>query len=165
MAGVTFNFLTKEPIGDCPDALARVWSVQHWVNTLDRVKQATLREQSQDQQVFDLHFDAGGETVDKVTVLRTRSEHRISVKHLVPPPGIDALSGAWWVDPEQPDTLYASRQMTMSPEQATVARARNVQKILRENITALLRDTTLETSVQVAMPVQKAQDTLLRKEA
>lgn len=164
MASVTFNFITKEPVGDCPDALARVWSVQHWVNTLERVKQATLREQSQDQQVFDLHFDAGGETVDKVTVLRTRSEHRISVKHLVPPPGIDTLSGAWWVDPKQPDTLYASRQMTMSPEQATVTRARNVQKILRENITALLRKSTPKTTVQVAMPTEHLDATRQSKE-
>lgn len=138
MSDVTFNFLTKEPIGNCSDALERVWSVSHWVNTLDRVKQAYLQEESDDRQLLELQFDSGGETVDKVTVLRTRTEDCIQVVHLVPPPGIDALSGAWWVDPQFPDTLYASRRMTMTPEQATVTRARNVCQILRENMSALL---------------------------
>lgn len=147
MASVTFNFLTKEPIGNCPDALERVWSVQHWVSTLDRVKYASVQRESSDRQLFELHFDADSEKVDKVTVLRTRECDCIQVEHLVPPPGIDALSGAWWIDPEHPDMLYASRQMTMSAEQATVTRARKVHQILRENIVALLRQPMPKTDV------------------
>jgi hypothetical protein len=134
--------LTKEAISDCPDALDRIWSVEHWVNALDRVKYAALEEETPNHQLFELHFDAGGETIDKVMVARTRSKDRISVEHIVTPPGVERLTGAWWVEPETPGMLYAHRQMSMMAEYATAARARLIYTLLRENIVALLKNPT-----------------------
>jgi hypothetical protein len=138
MPEAAFNFIASREIDDREAALARVWSVDHWAKTLGRVRSIRVREETEDQQIFELEFDAGNATVDKVTVRRVRAGQSIWVEHIVPPPGIVALKARWWVESEGPPRLYVRRKITMSQAAATPKKLRNIYRILGETLTDLL---------------------------
>lgn len=138
MRNATFNFMTKAQTRDRSVAMQRIWDLDNWLSTLDRVKKIKIRNDSSTEQLFELHFDAGRDQPDVVLVRRTRTENRITVEHLIPPPGIVSLSAAWWVTADGPATVYAHRKITMEEGQATPDALRNIQSILTANLAALI---------------------------
>ncbi|KKN57122.1 hypothetical protein LCGC14_0565390 [marine sediment metagenome] len=138
MQNATFNFMTKAQTCDRSIALEQIWDLDHWLSKLDRVKKIKIRSNSNDEQLFELHFDAGRDQPDVVLVRRTSTENRITVDHLIPPPGIVSLSAAWWVTADGPPTVYAHRKITMKEGQATPDTLRNIQSILNSNLAALI---------------------------
>jgi len=152
MPEAAFNFIASREIDDREAALARIWSVDHWIKTLGRVRSIRVREETEDRQIFELEFDAGNATVDEVIVRRTRDSQCIWVEHIVPPPGIAALKARWWVEPEGHPRLYVHRKITMSQAAATPEKLRNIYRILRETITALLATPLLEEASAPSLP-------------
>lgn len=138
MQDATFNFMTKAQTLDRSWAMERIWDLDNWLSTLDRVKQIKVRSDSSEEQLFELHFDAGRDQLDVVLVRRTRSKNRITVDHLIPPPGIVSLSATWWVTADGPPTVYAHRKITMAEGHATPDALRNIQSILNANLAALI---------------------------
>lgn len=116
----------------------RIWSLEHWLNALERVCSIQRLEESAYRQRFILHFDAGRPTPDQVEVERTRSDSRISVTHRIPPPGIQSLSAEWWTEAEYPGILFVCRRMLMDEAVYSPAMARNMFGLLRENIDKLI---------------------------
>ncbi|MEO9820938.1 MAG: hypothetical protein ABJQ34_13690 [Paracoccaceae bacterium] len=141
MQDATFNFMTKAATEDRMLAMEQIWDLDHWLSALERVKKVNVRSESEDEQLFELYFDAGREKADVVLVRRTRAKNRITVEHLIPPPGIVSLYATWWVTEEGPPMVYAHRKITMENGQATPDALRKVQFILKENLAALILPT------------------------
>ena len=138
MQDATFNFMTKAQTFDRSVAMERIWDLDVWLSTLDPVKKINIRSNSNEEQLFELHFDAGRSQPDVVLVRRTRIKNRITVEHLIPPPGIVSLSAVWWVTTDGPPIVYAHRKITMKEGQATPDTLRNIQSILNANLAALI---------------------------
>lgn len=137
MSEVCLNILTKQRVPKGVDPLMRIWSLDHWLSALDRVCGIQRLEESADRQCFILHFDADRSEPDRVEVERTRSDSRISVTHRIPPPGIQSLSAEWWTEAEHPGILFVCRRIIMDEAVYSPVMARNMFRLLRENIVKL----------------------------
>lgn len=138
MSDLCLNLVTKQKVPLGVEPLALIWSLDHWVSTLDRVCDIRCLEESAVKQRFILHFDAGRSEPDCVEVERRRFDNRICVIHLVPPPGINALSADWWTETESPGVLFACRRMLLDENTYSPAMARSMFGLLRENIDRLI---------------------------
>ena len=139
MSEVCLNLLTKINVPINFDPLDKIWSLEHWVNSLDRVRQIKCKDSSDIYQRFSLLFNADLSTPDLVEVERFRRENEIEVIHLVPPPGIKALSAKWWIEKEEKRVLFARRKLLIDESIYTPALAIKMFNLLRENIENLMR--------------------------
>lgn len=137
--GVCLNLLTKIPVAEGLDPLARIWSLDHWLASLDRVLSVKTLINEATHQRFELIFDAGHREADHVVVERFYRKNSIEVIHLVAPPGIKALTAEWWVDENQDNVLFAKRKILIDEDKYTPVLAKKMFVLLRENIEALLR--------------------------
>lgn len=138
MSDLCLNLVTRQQVPFGVEPLALIWSLEHWVNTLDRVCGLRCLEESAIRQRFILHFDAGRSEPDCVEVERHRFDNLIRVTHRVPPPGIHSLSADWWTEAEHPGVLFACRRMLLDENAYSPAMARNMFGVLRENIERLM---------------------------
>ena len=138
MSEVCLHLLTKIEVACGEDALARIWSINNWVRSVDRVVDLDMKLDCDTEQCFTLVFDGGRETLDQVDVQRFRAENEIRVVHKVPPPGIQSLTALWWTEPEHDKWLFVRRTMLMDREAYSADRTRQMFALLRENLTKLL---------------------------
>lgn len=138
MSEVCLNLLTKIEYSEHIDPLERIWSLDHWCKSLDRVKGILKKEDVIDYQRFELIFDAGRDQPDHIEVERFRRQNEIEVNHITPPPGINALSAKWWVSPEQGNILFAKRKIFLDSSAYTPILARNMFFLLRTNLEKLI---------------------------
>ncbi|EOC5340564.1 TPA: hypothetical protein RUZ21_003548 [Vibrio cholerae] len=122
--------------------LDRIWSLENWQKSLNRVQQVIQKKSSDEYQRFELVFDAGLPTPDLVEVERYRRDEEIEVIHLVPPPGIKSLSAKWWVENEDQARLFARRKVLIDESEYTPEQARKMFRILRENMEYLMGSNT-----------------------
>ncbi len=144
MAQATFNFLTKARTGSRARALERIWNLETWLATVPRVLSVDVVVDEPALQTFELQFDAGNDVPDEVMVRRQRLDNEITVEHLVPPPGVEALKASWWVCDDGPAIVYAHRQIVLKEGQASAAKLRQIQAILKENLVSLIGPDTRE---------------------
>lgn len=138
MADVCLNLLTKIEYSKQIDPLENIWSLQHWCKSLDRVKAIYIKEETPNYQRFELFFDADRDQPDCVEVERFRCENEIEVKHIIPPPSINALSAKWWVCPEQGNILFVKRKILIDSSAYTPVLARKMFFLLRANLEKLI---------------------------
>lgn len=138
MSELCLNLLTKQRVRHGVEPLALIWSLDHWLGSLERVCGIQRIEESAVRQRFILHFDADRPEADRVEVERTRTDSRISVIHLIPPPGIQALSADWWTEAEYPGILFVCRRMLIDEAAYTPTMARKMFGLLRENVGKLM---------------------------
>jgi hypothetical protein len=138
MADVCLNLLTKIEYSEQIDPLENIWSLQHWCKNLDRVKAISKKEETQNYQRFELIFDADRDQPDCVEIERFRRKNEIEVKHIIPPPGIHALSAKWWICPEQGNILFAKRKILIDASAYTPVLARKMFFLLRANLEKLI---------------------------
>lgn len=134
----TFNFITKAPTVSRARAMERIWCLETWLATVPRVQCVEVLIDKPALQLFELQFDAGNDVPDEVMVRRVRQGNKITVEHLVPPPGVKTLKASWWVCDTGPATVYAHRQIVLKDGQATAAKLRQIQSILKENLACLV---------------------------
>ena len=139
MSEICLNLLTRLEIDGTFDPLDRIWSLEHWFNSLDRVRHVDCQQESNDYQRFELWFDAGITEPDRVQVERFRRDREIEVVHLVPPPGIKALSARWWTDVTQTGLIFARRKVLIDEASYSPALAQKMFTLLRENLQTLMR--------------------------
>jgi len=138
MDELCLNLLTRVRVSAGLDPLERIWSLEHWLASLDRVKAVTCHADLPDYQSFCLVFDAGRSTPDRVEVERFRRDKEIEVVHRVPPPGIQALSALWWTEEDQGNVLFAKRKILLDEKAYSPAVACKMFGMLRENLEKLL---------------------------
>ena len=138
MSDICLNLLTRFELTDDVDPLDRIWSLEHWIRSLDRVQGVDCQHDCNDYQRFELLFDAGLSQPDRVQVERFRRDREIEVVHLVPPPGIKALSARWWTDATQAGLIFARRKVLIDHADYTPALARKMFTLLRENLQKLM---------------------------
>ena len=138
MTEMCLHLLTKMEIDDEGDPLDRIWRIDNWINSLDRVIDIHVSLNEAYRQRFSLTFDAGRKIPDQVEVERIRTESAIQVNHLVPPPGIKSLSAIWWCEVNKKKELFARRTMLMDQHNFSSDRVRQMFYILRENLTMLV---------------------------
>ncbi len=142
MSDICLNLVTCMVIPEGLRPLDRIWSLEHWQKSLNRVQRVVQKKSSDEYQRFELVFDAGLLTPDLVEVERYRREKEIEVTHLVPPPGIKELSAKWWVESKNQDRIFARRKVIIDESEYTPAKARKMFRILRENMEFLMRSDT-----------------------
>lgn len=135
---VCLHLLTKVDVPRESDPLDQVWSIDNWISSLDRVIDINVSLDSEHRQLFLLTFDAGRDVPDQVEVERIRTKSAIQVKHLVPPPGLNALSALWWCEESAKKELFARRTIVMDQCNFSEDKARHMFRILRENILKLV---------------------------
>lgn len=137
MAELSLSLLTRQAVKPGSSPLVQIWSLDHWLNSLDRVCGIRRISVNAERQHFILQFDAGRAKPDQVEVERLRLPDRIRVIHRVPPPGVLALSAQWWTEATHPDVLFASRNLLVDEDAYSPAMARSMFALLRENLNKL----------------------------
>ncbi len=138
MTEVCLHLLTKTEVPGTGDPLDRIWLIDNWVKSLDRVLDVKIWIDEGHKQRFTLTFDSGRDTPDQVEVERIRTESVIQVNHIVPPPGIRALSAVWWHEAGAEKRLFARRTILMDQRDYSADKARHMFGILRENLLKLV---------------------------
>lgn len=138
MPDICLNLLTKQNfcLGSSP--LEKLWPLDNWLNNLKRVCGINLIFENATRQHFILYFDTGRAEPDRVEVERIRMSEKIKVVHLVPPAYLLALSGEWWIEASHPGILFVSRRILIEEALYTPEIAREMFKLLRENLTILM---------------------------
>ncbi|WP_045959223.1 hypothetical protein [Xenorhabdus poinarii] len=137
MPDLCLNLITKQNVAPGSDPLAKIWSLDHWLNTLDRVCDIDRISESATRQHFILFFNANRSEPDRVEVERVRSDNRICVTHLIPPPNVLALNAEWWTENTHPNVLFANRRLLIEEDTYSPDIARKMFALLRENMDRL----------------------------
>lgn len=135
---VCLHLLTKMVVPADSDPIERIWSIDNWVASLDRVIDIRVSLDSDLRQRFTLTFDAGRDVSDLVEVERIRTAAEIEVTHLVPPPGIKTLSARWWCEGISKKEVFARRTIVMDKGSYSADKAIHMFRILRENLLKLV---------------------------
>lgn len=138
MSEVCLNLLTKIQFSPKIDPLERIWSLEHWSKSLDRVKNISRKNESNNYQRFEMVFDAENDVYDCIEIERFRHKNEIEVYHLVPPPNINHLTAKWWIDPEQGNYLFAKRKILLDSSVYTPILAQKMFLLLRANLEKLV---------------------------
>lgn len=138
MSEVCLHLLTKVNVPRGSDPLDQIWCIDNWISSLDRVLDINVSLDSEHRQLFSLTFDAGRDVPDCVEVERIRTESAIQVKHLVPPPGIKALSAIWWCEENEKKEIFVRRTILMDKNNFSAEKARHMFVILKENLFKLV---------------------------
>lgn len=138
MTDLCLNIMTKICVPVASDSLDQIWLIDNWIESLDRVLDVKVWVDDGRHQRFSMTFDAGRNTPDQIEVERIRTESAIRVTHIVPPPGIRALSAVWWQMAGVDEQLFARRTILMDQCDYTEKKARHMFGLLRENLIKLL---------------------------
>ncbi|QHM73999.1 hypothetical protein [Mixta intestinalis] len=137
MNKLSLTLLTRAEVPEGCDPLALIWDLDNWKNSLSRVRDIRLVSSTATYQHFFMLFEAGYDQPDTVEIERWFSDSVITVKHLVPPPGILSLEADWWVDDVIPSQLFSRRKIILEESAYSPSLAKKMFLILRENITSL----------------------------
>jgi len=138
MDEVCLHLLTKVDVPIKSDPLDKIWSIDNWIASLNRVIDVNVYLDNAQRQLFLLTFDAGRDVPDQVEVERIRTRNVIQVKHLVPPPGLKALSALWWCEENAKKELFARRTIVMDKCNFSNEKTMRMFRILRENTLKLV---------------------------
>ncbi|WP_348988850.1 hypothetical protein [Xenorhabdus sp. SGI240] len=141
MSDLCLSLMTKRNVVPGSDPLAQIWSLEHWISTLNRVCHINRISESATRQHFILHFDAGRPDPDRVEVERVRSDDRICVTHIIPPPNVLALSAEWWIEHTHPNVIFAKRCLLIEENVYSPNVARKMFVLLSENVDRLTGQT------------------------
>ncbi|GAA4666764.1 hypothetical protein [Bartonella pachyuromydis] len=140
MSEICLSFLTRQKTSLKGNILDKIWSLDNWLSTLERVHNVQIISENSTYQHFILYFDADNSQLDRVEVERIYTSGCIEVTHLIPPPGILSLKGKWWVNEQHPYEIFASRQILLEKKRFTLSLAKKMFALLRENLEKLTKD-------------------------
>lgn len=135
---VCLHLLTKAEVPGTDDPLDRIWQIDNWVRSLNRVIDIRVQMEDARRQRFSLTFDGGRDFPDQIEVERVRTERAIQVIHVVPPPEIKSLSAVWWSEVSTKRQIFARRTIVMEQCNYSPGKARHMFSILRENLLKLV---------------------------